>query len=269
MKKDKIEFYKPNDIPELTILDAHISSFRYKTHAHDDYAIGMTLDGTQCFKCNQTDYKVNKGGIIQINPEEPHDGFAEDENGYTYKMIYIPRNFVNDLATDTGTPFRFNETVTYDPIMRSAFMTLARNLETSPSDGDEKSSVLNEFVLNFIERNEPSNVNVCSSAEFDIVDRSINFMYQNIDGKLELDDICSAMCISKFHFIRIFKKVTYRTPYQFILDIKLDKARKELEAGSDPKSVADKFGFYDLSHLIRRYKSAYGITPYMYQKQFL
>jgi len=127
---------------------------------------------------------------------------------------------------------------------------------------------LYDFIHKVIHWNKPDLDNSYSSAELDLINRSIDFIYYNIDGKLELDDICKTMNVSKYHFIRTFKKVTFRTPYQFILDLKLDKARKDLEQGLELKEIADKYGFYDLSHLIKRFKSAYGITPHKYQKQF-
>lgn len=264
--KEDIKFYKPKFMPEVTVLDAQISDFRYDVHAHDDYAIGMTLKGNQCFTCNGQQYKTEPGGIIQINPEEAHDGFAGNQEGLIYKMIYIPRNVINELDMNTSHNFSFDDTVTYNPAIQDAFKCFAQELEESDGLLNNGEDALYQFVLNLIEHNDLKMNNNVIKEKYDFVCRSINYIHQNIDGKIEIDDLCSLVGISKYHFIRTFKKVTKRTPYQYILDLKLDKARKELELGIAPIIIAERYGFYDLSHLIHRFKKAYGITPYQYQQ---
>lgn len=266
--KEDIKFYKPKSIPELTVLDAQISDFRYDVHAHDDYAIGMTLKGNQCFYCNGQHYETGPGAIIQINPEEAHDGFAGNEEGLMYKMIYIPRNVINELDMNTSYNFSFTDTVTYNPDIQNAFKGFTEELDESDKDMNHGEDALYQFVLKLIEHNDLKMSDSDFKEKYDFVCRSINYIHQNIDGKIELDDLCSLVGVSKYHFIRTFKKVTNRTPYQYILDLKLDKARKELELGIAPIIIAERYGFYDLSHLIHRFKKAYGITPYQYQQSF-
>lgn len=268
MKKEEIIFSKPELVEDVTILDAKISTFRYNLHAHDDYAIGMTLQGDQCFECNGKDYISRAGSIIQFNPEEPHNGHAGDDSELTYKMIYIGRTVVDDILIDTKNDLRFSETVTDNPKVVKAFINLSTELNENAIIA-EHSDIVTDFIYKLIEYNDLSETSFKGIGKNDFVTAAIYYIYQNIDSKFEIDDICRRIGVSKYHFIRSFKKITNRTPYQYILDLKMEWVRKELEAGLEPIIIADKFGFHDLSHLINRFKRTYGITPLQYQKHVL
>lgn len=265
MKKEEIIFSKPELVKDVTILDAKISTFKYNVHAHDDYAIGMTLKGNQCFECNGKSYTSRPGNIIQFNPEEAHNGRAGNDGELAYKMIYIARSIVDDILIDTKNDLHFKDTLTDNPNVKKAFMNLSTDL------GDraiitEHSDIITDFIYKLIEHNDLEEISSNGTGKDDFVTAAIYYIYQNIDSKLEIDEICRRIGISKYHFIRSFKKVTNRTPYQYILDLKMEWVRKELEAGLEPVAIAYKFGFHDLSHLINRFKKTYGITPLLYQK---
>lgn len=268
MKKEEIIFSKPELVDDVIILDAKISSFKYNLHAHDDYAIGMTLKGEQWFECNGKDYISRKGNIIQFNPEEAHDGHAGNGNELAYKMIYISRNIVDDILIDTTNDLRFSETVTDNSKVVNAFTNLSLELKDQTVI-TEHSDIITDFIYKLIECNDLKETSFNGIGRDDFVTAAISFIDQNIDGKLELDDICSRIGVSKYHFIRSFKKITNRTPYQYILDLKMEWIRKDLEAGLDPTAIAMKFGFHDLSHLINRFKKTYGITPLQYRRHII
>jgi AraC-like DNA-binding protein len=55
---------------------------------------------------------------------------------------------------------------------------------------------------------------------------------------------------------------TGRTPAEWMMDLRLERARADLCASSvTVSSVAQRWGFRDHSHFTRRFKSAYGMTP--------
>lgn len=266
MKKEEIIFSKHQLIEDVTILDAKISTFRYNLHAHDDYAIGMTFRGDQCFECNGKSYVSRPGNIIQFNPEEAHNGHAGNDSELAYKMIYIARSVVDDILIDTQNDLRFKETVTFNRKVIEAFMGLSADLDEHAII-TEHSDIVTDFIYKLIEYNDLAETKFKEISKDYFVTAAIYYIYQNIDSKLEIEDICRRIGVSKYHFIRSFKKVTNRTPYQYILDLKMEWVRKELEAGLEPMVIANKFGFHDLSHLINRFKKTYGITPRQYQKQ--
>ena len=56
-------------------------------------------------------------------------------------------------------------------------------------------------------------------------------------------------------------------PYQFFLNCKVEHAKQAIEKNRDVYSAVADYGFTDLSHLNRHFKSVFGITAYEYMSQ--
>lgn len=74
--------------------------------------------------------------------------------------------------------------------------------------------------------------------------------------------------VSPFHFLRLFKQTTRRTPHRYLLERRLERARELLRRGTLPLAeVAVEAGFCDQSHLTHHFKRAYGLTPGEFRRQ--
>jgi AraC family transcriptional regulator len=68
--------------------------------------------------------------------------------------------------------------------------------------------------------------------------------------------------LSAAHFARAFTRSVGRAPHQHLLTLRLERARRLLEApGATLSGVALQAGFADQAHLTRRFKQAFGATP--------
>jgi AraC-like DNA-binding protein len=54
-------------------------------------------------------------------------------------------------------------------------------------------------------------------------------------------------------------------PHAYLNQIRLERARQLLSAGEPSAQVAAATGFVDQSHLTRRFKGAFGVTPGQYR----
>ncbi len=97
--------------------------------------------------------------------------------------------------------------------------------------------------------------------------RAKDFILDNLNKDLSIDDIAGAASMSKSHFIRRFRSQFGITPHQYVLNCRINSARKVLELGTPASEVAQAFGFADGSHFNRRFKRVYGMTPKQYQLQ--
>ncbi len=87
---------------------------------------------------------------------------------------------------------------------------------------------------------------------------------------INLDALAKRANLSKYHFIRVFKKNTGMSPMQFIIYMKINKA-KELLRRDDYKvsRVAMDVGFQDISNFIKQFKKVTGFTPTDYKGSLL
>lgn len=270
VENNEFKYMKTPHIPELTILDAAINTFKYKRHSHEDFAIGVTINGSQCFYCSNEFVRSKKGSIMQINPNELHDGFAEDENGYSYYMLYIPQelffNAVNAYFPRKISNFRFDKTVIDDGLIRVTLLQLISEIKQAKAGRLTMEELFLRVIEAVVARNEGFQGTAGGNKKDPIIIKAMEFIHENLNNKINLDDICKAVSISKYHFVRLFRNYTGRTPYQYILDCKIETVRKAIESGAHIGSLVSDYCFYDIGHFNRRFKEVYGITPYKYQQ---
>jgi AraC-like DNA-binding protein len=94
-----------------------------------------------------------------------------------------------------------------------------------------------------------------------------SYIENHADEDLDLDRIAEAGQLSKFHLVRLFQAVEGITPWAYVQQVRLEKAKKLLEAGLPLAEVALLVGFYDQSHFTRAFRQAEGETPGHYRKR--
>jgi hypothetical protein len=201
VENNKFQYLKTLHIPELTILNATVNTFKYKKHAHEDFAIGITTNGFQCFHCNNEFIRSPKGSVIQINPNELHDGFAEDEKGYSYYMVYIPKllflDVVETYTSYSSKYFKFDKTIIKDDLTAARLLQFINEIKEAKAE----KLVIEELFLQVIEATVQTNSNIIKDRKGNkkdsIVIKAMEYMHDNLNNKLNLDEICTNLSISK------------------------------------------------------------------------
>jgi AraC family transcriptional regulator len=79
---------------------------------------------------------------------------------------------------------------------------------------------------------------------------------------LTIEDLARVAGMSTSHFARLFKAVLNETPYQFLMDYRIEQAKAMLADPNRPLiDVALACGFSDQPHFTRLFKQATGKTP--------
>ena len=96
--------------------------------------------------------------------------------------------------------------------------------------------------------------------------RVMEFIEENIDRPLLLEDLAASAAVSPFHFHRQFKRSTGVTPHRFILQLRMKRAKALLSASDLPLAeVAARVGFADQSHFTSTFRKATSMTPRSYR----
>ncbi len=94
-----------------------------------------------------------------------------------------------------------------------------------------------------------------------------DFIEDSLTHPLNLGVIAKTASLSKHHFLRLFKKVFKKTPYQYLLHRRLEILKNRLQMTS--KSITElcyDLGFQDLSNLNHLFKREFGSSPYHYRR---
>ena len=93
------------------------------------------------------------------------------------------------------------------------------------------------------------------------------YIDKHFSENINLDKIASQALVSKFHFIRLFKKYYGRTPNQYLQEVRIGQAKKLLLQGNTIDEVCAAIGFVSKTSFISLFKKKTGITPFFFQVQ--
>jgi AraC-like DNA-binding protein len=79
---------------------------------------------------------------------------------------------------------------------------------------------------------------------------------------LDLTQMASVACVSRYHFLREFRKAYGKTPYQLLIDIRLAAARRMLRSGELPvQEIGRRVGFASADGFYRAFRRRYQRSP--------
>ncbi|MBU7005313.1 helix-turn-helix domain-containing protein [Phosphitispora fastidiosa] len=113
----------------------------------------------------------------------------------------------------------------------------------------------------------PAKTNPKKRLEKENITRAIKYLQKHVTGNFSLKQVSKVANLSPFHFIRVFKAYTGKTPYDYFLDIKVGRARELLiRENKSVTEVCYLCGFNNLSHFTALFKKRVGLSPSVYRK---
>lgn len=101
--------------------------------------------------------------------------------------------------------------------------------------------------------------------------RVVNNINQFVESRLAedicLNDLADIACMSKNHFLRVFRETVGQTPYNYVMALRIERARKLLKQKPimPIAEVARQTGFKNLSHFSTTFRRIAAITPSSYR----
>jgi AraC-like DNA-binding protein len=95
------------------------------------------------------------------------------------------------------------------------------------------------------------------------------FIDNHYAEKIDLDNISDEAYFSKFHFIRLFKKIYGKSPHQYLKYVRVEKAKDLLKTETSIADVCYSVGFESISSFTGLFKRYARKTPSKYQQQEL
>ena len=93
------------------------------------------------------------------------------------------------------------------------------------------------------------------------------YIDKNFSEDINLDKIAGKALVSKFHFIRVFKRYYGRTPNQYLQEVRIEMAKKILLKRKSIDQVCNAIGFKSKTSFISLFKKMTGVTPLAYQNK--
>jgi AraC family transcriptional regulator len=99
------------------------------------------------------------------------------------------------------------------------------------------------------------------------VERAIETMQENLGERLTIDDMARSALFSKFHFSRVFQRVTGTSPGRFLSAMRLEEAKRLLVSTSFTVSdISHRVGYNSVGTFSARFRSSVGVSPSTYRQ---
>lgn len=100
------------------------------------------------------------------------------------------------------------------------------------------------------------------------VDKVINYMTENYSNRITLQELADYVQISPSYLVNIFKKITGKSTIDYLIEIRVNKARSLLRDGFTVSDTSKLVGFNDTFYFSRAFKKHEGMSPSMYAELY-
>lgn len=100
-----------------------------------------------------------------------------------------------------------------------------------------------------------------------VVEKVLAAARQRLHEQLTLDDLAKMACFSKFHFARMFRRVTGASPRRFLYALRLQEAKRLLATTSlSVAEVSNQVGYSSVGTFTSRFAASVGVSPAAYRR---
>ena len=251
-------------LQEMDFFRIQYQNFEFKPHFHHHYVIQLVLSGVNEGERERKKYSVRPGKLLVINPGETHTGRVAKDQRLDYLGLYPTADFFHRYLSDTTTLSEspvFKQTVISDSLLASKLKNLVC-ISSLSKDILEIQSAAMEFFGLLTDRyttDKPNDSPV--GRENNRVNRAIRFIEENYNRTFPLSELSDVVALSPWHFTRIFRQQVGLTPFEYLRNVRVEKAKRLLANKHSLMDTSYLAGFYDQSHFNRHFKTITGFTP--------
>ncbi len=241
----------------------------------DDYHFILFFSEAPITRIDDRDYHTKKGSLLVVEPWQKVYGLP-NENVKQGKYIHIAVNkdFFRKVAAETagGKVFQFIRAHhTYSEQVLDLIGNLQREIMNhGETCGLMVESICAQLVIQLIRdlnAEDGGNINRVGK-DNPYIDKAIEFMQEYYSANIKISDICNLIYLSPSHFKRVFKESTGQTPYQYLMEIRLHKAKELLRKKEHTmEEVARMCGFVNSGHFSTVFKRNMNMSPKEYWKK--
>jgi AraC-like DNA-binding protein len=255
-------------LPGVSFFKARFVQHAFSKHAHEEYAIGASESGVETFQCRGDRHWATPGSLILVNPEDLHDGHAVGD-GYSYRMIYVAPEAFDQAGRENSASPRASAPLFRSPMIRDEPLAAAvgRIVCRAENSKGPDCLALEAELLQLLQRllNRHGGRGHVEDTRLGrnqgVIRMACRFLEENFASNPTLTDLSAHCRVSRFALMRLFSRHVGMPPHTYTTHVRLRVARQLLLKGEPAASVAAAVGYVDQSHLTKRFRAAFGVTP--------
>ena len=239
----------------------------------DSYTFIIPLFEIPPLKIDKKVQVVETGSVLPVNPGQSLGASVETEvKGYI--NLFIDREFLQNISFSAfgKKEIHFkNESITFESDIQNLIRSYGEECKYKQPGHELIIQALNTQIAVCLIRQSKSNVieyiNNHRYSEKNYINKVIEFLRTQYNKDFSFKDVAKIANFSPYHFIHIFKEETGKTPHEYLLDVKIEKAQELLRLKrNNITEICYMCGFNNISHFTTVFKKKVGVTPSEYRK---
>ena len=249
-----------------------------RTHYSNEHMICLSLASRPVrflqIKGGKTHTSLYGKGDISITPAEM-PFFARWDGEDHYMQIRIASRFIQQVAREAleMNPDRLellSEFRTRDPQIEAIGMMLLTELQQGNCGGrlyiESLANVLAVHLIRQYTVTQPQHPIYEGGLAQRQLSQVLDYIHDRLEQDIKLADLAALLGMSQFHFSHLFKQAIGTSPYQYLLQQRIERAKQLLkECDRSIMDIAFLCGFSSHSHLSKQFRQLTGMTPKAYR----
>lgn len=268
-----------------TIEKVHDRNWSMEPNRHDFYEMVYMKKGNAVFEVSGQAAPIGPNDIIIIKPHQSHKFVVKSEVNCEFIVLYFKftgqmgdehsdvslEDFLNFVRGKESGPF-----IALKVSQKNEIITILNRILRERENADIGSEFLNHllimelFVLisRVLKMEWENSIKNKSPKLKELIEVSVKYINNNFERDISLGDIAHYVFLSPSYFIRAFKEEMGISPINYLLKVRIQRAKELLEETDHKISdIALSVGFSNQQRFNEIFKKYVKITPLQYRKQ--
>lgn len=228
------------------------------------YLMHFVTDGCGKFKINNLEYSLSRGDMFLIPPKISTIYRASFSAPWSYIWIGMQGIMLPSYIEASGLSEE-NPVIKYSDTLLEITQKIVKSSETI---SHKSPFIIAQLYLFFDELIKcGGNENKYKSNSQIYVETAVNYIHNNLHRKISIAELASYIGIDRSYLCSIFKLLLGCAPQTYILNTKMDMAKRLLSAtNNEIKDIGTALGYSDQFTFSHAFKEKAGVSPRIWRE---
>lgn len=224
-------------------------------HYHDFDKIVILLSGHVDYAVESDVYSLKPYEVLLVKHHTIHKAIVDKSVPYERIIIYLNEGRYSSVMPEAGLTQCFDQCL-YLP-ERDTLSNILNMLEQSQNEVIRETYVIQLLaILNSMKGSDPEEHYYDQKTE-----EVLTYINENLESDLSVETLSEMVHLSKYYFMRQFKKSTGQTVHSYVRQQRLFHASRLIRQGTSVSEAARRSGFEDYSVFYKAFKENFGFSP--------
>lgn len=243
--------------------------YELKREYHNSYLLLYTIKGGGSLFSGDISMRLTPGSCTIIDCHVPHEYYSSTD-GWDFMWVHFNGSGVPPLFQilypTTPQPIQLTNRSEYEAQLMKLLELTQYNDIASCMEASAHLHMLFHTLLQSMLESERGHQKDTYTED---IAAAVNFIQKNYAQPITIDDIIQNIPISKYHFIRLFRRTMGVTPYSYLTNYRINMSKVLLRSTNNSiADIAEACGFLDTSNFITQFKKHTGVRPTHYRRDF-